>query len=1403
MLLSSVKDGLGNVIHVRYDASSAYKANCSEGTQWPERCLKTMKGLVSGHSEGFKDPSGFNGEIVERNYSYTYENARMNVTGHGWLGFDRRSVTETVQGQGRTVTTEFQPVARYTLAGIVAAGTTPPYLYPLAGLPRGVIIDQGPTLGGDATLSPLEDAPHSRRTRITNYWKVQSSADGRPFPVLNRAYTETFSRRVPEPFNDVPFEEDGDLRTSCVNLNENVDGYGNVWFNQAYCEAPELEARIERVTTETTFEPNRSRWLISNPELVTVTGRRDRTASSSDSQTQVVDPEYDILGFLHAVTRDPSGERQRSTYTRDDFGNVTRIVEDVGTGEAARITNVTYDADNVFPRTVTNAKGHISQLTFDTKYGQVATVVDPNGIATQRSYDAFGKVSKTVGPSGTSAFDYASLPVASLQTDAGTIYPRLQLTVASTGVEGSAGGRSQQQLDNYGRVVRSETVGFNGAAVVSEQAYDARGRVLGATLPHLAGVLAPTTAYQYDYLDRVTQVEHSDGTFSERQYASGVSLAPAYQKWLGGLSCRVPTLTRCAVDIELSIDTHAPGEPGKQNVIIKDHAGLVVRSIDGENVDSVARTSNYDYAAFNRLQQMRDNANAVTVFNHDPYGRLKVHVDPDSGVTQYTYNGFGELKTSFDPKQQLRTYNYDVLGRLETILDSAGTTRWIYDQGVSALGQLSESISPPTPENPAGQHVLYSYEAATPTHHRGLVQTITYAIDSAAYAIGMQYDDLARIDTIDYPNTGSGAAVRAKYNYDSSSGALVGLSENGSGTSRPIWRIDSAFQGHLVEQETFGNGAVSTLSYDPDRRWLDSIRTQLGTETIQSLDYSHYDNGQVHERLSPNLDHEYTYDLLGRLSTITETRGGFPTALKEFRYDFHGNLTQKHGITNTYLSGQRHLPDTVGGNTYTHDANGNLKSRVGPDVPGGTQTIQYTPFDLPKQVVTGTGAPRTTQFDYTADGTRVVRRDATTTQHFASGLYQRVLSTSGGSTLEEHFRLFAGAGAVAEIVRKPGSETSLYFHPDHLGTPETISDGDHNVTHQEYGPFGDLVGVPPSINGNSTRVGFTGHQQDNDLGFTDMGGRVYDSLAGRFTTADPVMQAPFWSQGQNRYAYVFNDPINATDPSGFMSTSEGIGIGVGAAGYGTVAYGFASSSGFSFGSLLPAGGPLGSAAGSGATIGAGVLHTLTLTPGGPPANTTYPVPTPTTAPSSSLNKANGMGSAPGQAQVPGPAVQDRADHLEQSIDAFDEAHDDRLAQRMPRRARGAPMPRGGGGPMLRPPPRQPRVPTPGRIAPGRSWASHGEMVRDLGRAGDNMVWHHIVLQTRGNVLRFGSHQIHNSANVVRLNQQQHYEIHRFYESTNPAITGSQTMRVREWLAPQSFANQQAFGNAVLSAVAGF
>src|SRR3970282_1129730 len=68
--------------------------------------------------------------------------------------------------------------------------------------------------------------------------------------------------------------------------------------------------------------------------------------------------------------------------------------------------------------------------------------------------------------------------------------------------------------------------------------------------------------------------------------------------------------------------------------------------------------------------------------------------------------------------------------------------------------------------------------------------------------------------------------------------------------------------------------------------------------------------------------------------------------------------------------------------------------------------------------------------------------------------------------------------------------------------------------------------------------GFTGPEPDAETGLVNMRGRIYDPRLGRFMQADPIMQAPFWSQGLNRYSYVFNNPLAYTDPSGCQAASD-------------------------------------------------------------------------------------------------------------------------------------------------------------------------------------------------------------------------------------------------------------------------
>lgn len=139
---------------------------------------------------------------------------------------------------------------------------------------------------------------------------------------------------------------------------------------------------------------------------------------------------------------------------------------------------------------------------------------------------------------------------------------------------------------------------------------------------------------------------------------------------------------------------------------------------------------------------------------------------------------------------------------------------------------------------------------------------------------------------------------------------------------------------------------------------------------------------------------------------------------------------------------------------------------------------------------------------------------------------------------------------------------------------------------------------------NTTRHGFTSHEMLDNLNLTHMNGRVYDQLIGRFLSADPIVQAPDFTQSFNRYSYTFNNPLNAIDPSGFTSiTSEHPSIRPTDPNYRS--YSFVSSSSSSNNPLDPNGveahaptGPLDF--GANASVGAGGLM------GGGPAAQPWP-----------------------------------------------------------------------------------------------------------------------------------------------------------------------------------------------------
>jgi RHS repeat-associated protein len=143
-----------------------------------------------------------------------------------------------------------------------------------------------------------------------------------------------------------------------------------------------------------------------------------------------------------------------------------------------------------------------------------------------------------------------------------------------------------------------------------------------------------------------------------------------------------------------------------------------------------------------------------------------------------------------------------------------------------------------------------------------------------------------------------------------------------------------------------------------------------------------------------------------------------------------------------------------------------------------------------------------------------------------------------GSTVTE------GSGLLAECF-------VYYFHLDHLGTPQVMTDDQGEVVWQaDYLPFGqaDVVGTVE----NSFR--FPGQYLDAETGLYYNYFRYYNPGTGRYVTPDPIGLAG----GINLYLYVANDPINLIDPYGLINYTRTM-VGLGEASVGALMFYAATS----------------------------------------------------------------------------------------------------------------------------------------------------------------------------------------------------------------------------------------------------
>jgi RHS repeat-associated protein len=112
---------------------------------------------------------------------------------------------------------------------------------------------------------------------------------------------------------------------------------------------------------------------------------------------------------------------------------------------------------------------------------------------------------------------------------------------------------------------------------------------------------------------------------------------------------------------------------------------------------------------------------------------------------------------------------------------------------------------------------------------------------------------------------------------------------------------------------------------------------------------------------------------------------------------------------------------------------------------------------------------------------------------------------------------------------------SHYRHPDWPGSERLESGTARNIIQDiAYAPFGEPYAQNTGGNGE---LSFTGQNKDTDWLNYDFMYREFDPRQGRWISPDPAGQDstdPSDPQSWNRYAYVSNDPLIATDPNGLV-----------------------------------------------------------------------------------------------------------------------------------------------------------------------------------------------------------------------------------------------------------------------------
>lgn len=845
--------------------------------------------------------------------------------------------------------------------------------------------------------------------------------------------------------------------------------------------------------------------------------------------TQLQRNEYHSSSGNLIRTVDPDGHEVKFNYDATGYDVLSVQFKD-GANWITVMTASNYL--NHQPQTVTDATGAVTTYTYNSK-GQISQIVTTAGTETLTSKAFFDL-------NGDGTADEAGFPLRSETNSASN--PAVMVTTGLMTLDAAKRPRTVTDAQGY------------------------------------------TVTYDYDALDRLTQVTHPDATTEQYLYVQD------------GKTLLQPTAVK--------------DRAGRWSRVVYNALGQMIMRID-----PAFRTTIYQWCKCGALSKLTDPMGKVTFWKRDIEGRVTNKFLSDGKEYRYTYQPLsGRLDTVAFPKDAVlnqTTYSMkyalsgttiktdytdaamadvtlaytDPLGRLTSVTDGLGThTNTYYAFGTGGnSGKLSIVNGPLT-------HDRFSY--AYDVLGRGVSSQLLKDDNSVQTSSSVTFDGMGRALTL-INNLGT---FTSSYGATNFTGMPDSVSLPGG--------FNTAFTRYAA------NAGANALR-------LQTMDHRQGASTVQKHDYAYNLTGNITNWSRTNATANVKawamkHDAVDQLSELEESLDSVVQKNESWHYDAAGNiastmvqpagqsgvlqirtntgrnqLTQLGGTGKTMVEGTTDEPSTVtvngqpakatadsatgpfrfykemdfgpGSNTFSvvatdgankintknysvtvsatadqtleYDANGNTtKVHAGTITGPVTRLMEWDAINQLKAVqsaeVLVAGVKRT-EFTYDGMGRRVrqIEKEHNGTTWVTQSDWQYLWEGMG---LAQKRHTSTGTVLVNYF---GGGETigndAIIYLPDHLGSVRDwyrVSDGAKGSA--EYSAYGERTIT--SAGPGAPERGYTGHLHHAANGLILAPFRAYDAQLGRWLSEDPIQE----SGGPNLYAYVGNGPTGAIDPLG-------------------------------------------------------------------------------------------------------------------------------------------------------------------------------------------------------------------------------------------------------------------------------